>query len=107
MPLLCLFAVPLCVREFNTQKQLTLLTNAPKPEPATIVGTVVDINDDAIPGATVVLEGHTLRSPRTFVTKENGFFEFSGVGPETYQVKISVSNAFSYYDVRSCSGSPL
>ena len=83
--LLCLFAS----RNSTAQEQLALLPNAPKPEPGTIVGTVVDKNDDAIPGATVVLQGQTLKSARTLASNRNGFFEFNGVGPETYHVKIS------------------
>ena len=65
------------------------MPNTPKTEPGTILGTVVDINDDAIPAATVVLQGPTPRSPRTFVTNDKGFFEFNDVGPETYHVKVS------------------
>jgi hypothetical protein len=30
-----------------------VLPNAPRPEPGIIAGTVIDVNDDAIPGATV------------------------------------------------------
>lgn len=37
--LLCLFVS----RNFTAQEQLTLLPDAPKPEPGTIVDTVVDI----------------------------------------------------------------
>jgi hypothetical protein len=70
-------------RNSTAQEQLTLLANAPQPKPGTIVGTVVDVNDDAIPRATVVLQGITLKSPRTLVSNDKGFFEFNGVGPET------------------------
>jgi hypothetical protein len=83
--LLCLYTSRNC----RAQEQLALSPNAPKPESGIIAGTVVDTNDGAIPGATVVLQGPTLRSPRTFVTNDKGFFEFNGVGPETYHVKIS------------------
>ena len=83
--LLCLCAS----RNSTAQEQLTLLPNAPRPEPGIIVGTVIDVNDDAIPGATVILQGPTLKSPRTLVSNDNGFFEFNGVEPETYHVKIS------------------
>jgi len=86
------FVLFLCLcgsRKSTAQEQSTLLPNAPTPEPGIIVGTVVDINGDAVPGATVVLEGPTLKSPRTLVSNDNGFFEFNGVEPETYHVKIS------------------
>jgi Carboxypeptidase regulatory-like domain len=87
-----LFVFLLCVcasRSFAAQEQLALLPNAPRPKPVIIAGTVVDVNDDAIPGATVVLEGPTLQSPHTLVSNDNGFFEFNGVEPGTYHVKIS------------------
>jgi hypothetical protein len=86
--LLCLFVS----RNSTAQEQLTLLPDAPKPEPGTIVGTVVDIYDDPIPGATVVLQGPTLKSPRMFVTNDKGFFEFNGVAPEKYHVNISAQD---------------
>jgi hypothetical protein len=80
----------LCIsRNSTAQGQLALLPNAPQPTLGIIVGTVVDINDDAVPGATVVLQSRTLKSPRAFVTNDKGFFEFSDVGPETYHVQIS------------------
>ncbi|MFY9743977.1 MAG: carboxypeptidase-like regulatory domain-containing protein [Candidatus Sulfotelmatobacter sp.] len=85
VPLLCIFVSTNSI----AQKHLTLLPNAPRPEPGTIVGTVVDINDDAIPGATVVLQGPALKNPRTLTSNNNGFFEFNGVGPETCRVKVS------------------
>ena len=75
-------------RSSRAQQQLTLLPDAPNPQPATIVGTVVDVNDDAIPSATVVLQGSALKRPRTVVTDDEGFFEFHDIGPETYHVKI-------------------
>jgi hypothetical protein len=86
------FVLFLCLcgsKNSTAQEQLTLLPSSPTPEPGTIVGTVVDVNDDAIPSATVVLDGPTLKSPRTFVTNDEGLFEFNGVWPETYHVKIS------------------
>jgi hypothetical protein len=83
--LLCLYGS----RNSKAQEQLTLLPDAPRPAPGTIVGTVVDINDDAIPGATVVLQSASVKSRRTLVSNDQGFFEFNGVEPETYQVKIS------------------
>jgi hypothetical protein len=70
------------------QEQLLLVSDAPRPQPGVIVGTVVDVNDDAIPGATIILEGPTLQSPRTVVSNDKGFFQFNDVEPETYHVKI-------------------
>jgi hypothetical protein len=76
-------------RKANAQEQLPLLPDAPKPQPGVIVGTVVDVNDDAIPGATVILASPTVQSHRTVVSNDKGFFEFNDVEPETYHVTIS------------------
>jgi hypothetical protein len=71
------------------QEQLTPLPEAPKPQPGIIVGTAIDVNNDTVPGATVVLESPALKSRRTVVSNDNGFFEFKDVEPGTYQVTIS------------------
>jgi hypothetical protein len=74
----------------KAQEQLPLLPDAPRPQPGIIVGTVVDVNDDAVPGATVTLEGPVVRDSRTLVSNDNGFFEFKDLEPETaYHVTIS------------------
>ena len=73
----------------KAQEQLSLLPDAPKPQPGIIVGTVTDVNDDTVPGATVVLEGPALKDPRTVVSNDKGFFEFNEVEPgTTYHVTI-------------------
>jgi len=87
-----LFALLACLcgsGKSSAQEQRPLLSDAPRPQPGVIIGTVVDLNDDAIPGATVILESPTLKSPRKIVSNDKGFFEFNDVEPETYQVKIS------------------
>jgi Carboxypeptidase regulatory-like domain len=71
------------------QEQLLLVPDAPGPQPGVIVGTVVDVNDDAVPGANVVLASPTLKGARKAVSNDTGFFEFSDVEPETYRIKIS------------------
>jgi hypothetical protein len=85
------FALWLCLcgsKNSVAQEQLLLSSDAPKPQPGVIVGTVVDLNDDAIPGATVILESPSLKSPRTIASNDKGFFQFNDVEPESYQVKI-------------------
>ncbi len=73
-------AVPLAAQDVN----------APKPETGHITGTVTDVNDDPVPGATVVLEGPAPADPRTVVSNDNGFFEFNDLAPEIpYHVTIS------------------
>ncbi len=63
----------------EAQEQLTLLPDTPKAQPGIIVGTVVDVNNDTIPGATVTLEGPAVGDSRTLVSNDKGFFEFKGV----------------------------
>jgi len=64
-------------------------TNAPKPETGHITGTVSDENDDTLSGATVVLEGPSLKDPRKVLSDDNGFFEFDQLDPGTYRVTIT------------------
>jgi hypothetical protein len=86
------FALLVCLCGSWTSKaqvQPALLPEAPKPQPGIIVGTVTDLNSDAVTGATVTLEGPSLKVPRTVVSNQDGFFEFNDVEPETYQVTVS------------------
>src|ERR1700688_2316071 len=81
----------------KAQEQQPLLPDAPKPQPGIIVGTVVDVNDDAVPGATVTLQGPVVRDSRTLVSNDNGFFEFKDLEPETtYHVTISAQGFASW-----------
>jgi len=77
-------------KALKAQDHAILLPEPPKPQTGIVVGTVVDVNGDTVPGATVVLDGATLKGPRTIVSNNNGFFEFSNLDPETpYHVTIS------------------
>ncbi len=70
----CVFALVVCLcgsRTSKAQEQLTVLPDAPRPQPAIIVGTVTDVNDDTVPGATAVLEGPAPKVPRTVVTNDS------------------------------------
>lgn len=54
------------------------------------MGTVTDVNGDAIPNAMIVLREVEGNDPRTMVANENGLFQFSDVTPSvTYQLIIS------------------
>ena len=65
-------------------------TDATDPQKANIIGTVTDVNNDTVPGATVVLEGPVLRDHRTVVANYNGFFELKNLAPGTpYHVSIT------------------
>ena len=63
--------------------------SAPNPEKGRITGTVIDVHNDAISGASVVLESHLLKDPRNVVSDSNGFFEFDDLDPGTYNVGIN------------------
>jgi hypothetical protein len=64
--------------------------NPPKPEAGHMTGTVTDVNDDPVPGATVVLEGSALGDLRAVVSNNNGFFEFNDLEAGIpYHVTIS------------------
>jgi len=94
------FALMVCLcgsRTSKAQERLTLLPDAPKPQPGIIVGTVIDVNGDAVPGATVVLEGPVVRDPRAVVSNDNGFFEFNDLEPGTpYHVTIRAEGFASW-----------
>ena len=86
------FVLMICLGGSGTSKaqgQLTALPDAPKPQPGIVVGTVTDVNNDAVPGATVSLAGPALKDPRTAVSNDNGSFQFNDVEPGTYQVIVS------------------
>ena len=87
------FALSLCLCGSSlskAQEQLAVLPDAPRPQPGIIVGTVVDVNNDPVPSANVALQSATLKSPRTVVANENGFFEFNGLEPgNPYLVTIA------------------
>jgi hypothetical protein len=74
----------------KAQEQPTPLPDVPKAQTGIVVGTVTDVNDDTVAGATVVLEGPVQTDPRTVVTNGNGFFEFKDIEPgTTYHVTVS------------------
>src|SRR5271166_2890102 len=61
----------------------------PEDTPATIAATVIDPNNDPVPGATVVLQGPESSDRYTIMANERGFFEFHDLTPATpYQVTI-------------------
>jgi len=59
-------SIKLCVRAIIFCVSVTVAAvaqefSAPEPQTGTIVGTVVDVNDDPVPGANVVLDAPSLR----------------------------------------------
>ncbi len=72
----------------------------PDPQPGNISGTVTDVNDDAVVGATVVLQGPVTSDGRTVVTNDNGFFEVRDVTPGiSYDMTISASGFANWTSV--------
>lgn len=65
-------------------------TDKPELKPASVVGTVSDVNGDTVPDATVALDGNDGTDHHTVTANDNGYFEFHDLKPGTpYQVKIS------------------
>jgi hypothetical protein len=65
------FVLAVCLYGPGTSKaqELTLLPDAPKPQPGIIDGTVIDVNNDTVPGDTVV-HGHlNLKIKQLNITK--------------------------------------
>jgi hypothetical protein len=80
-----------------SQAEAAALPDAPKPQPGIIVGTAIDVNNDPVPGASVVLEGPSLTSPRTVLSNDNGFFEFHDLEPgSSYRVSVSAQGFASW-----------
>ena len=64
-------------------------TEAPDTRTGSILGTVVDGNNDTIPNATVVLQ-QPVGDPLTVVTKDDGSFAFHNVTPGiAYQISVA------------------
>ncbi len=65
-------------------------TSGPETQTGTISGTVTDVNGDAVPGATVVLEGPSPSDHASVTTNENGFFQLHNLNPGTpYHIAVS------------------
>jgi hypothetical protein len=70
---------------------------SPDRMPGTIIGTVVDVNGDTVPGATVVLRDLDANIDRAQVASENGFFSFQRVNPGIpYQVSVTAKDFASW-----------
>jgi hypothetical protein len=68
--------------------------DATKPAAGRITGTVTDVNDDIVAGATVVLKGPVSGDPRTVLSDGDGFFQLQDLEPGTYSVGIT-ANGFA------------
>jgi len=84
------------LRTSAAQESKGPLPDAPKPEPGILVGTVVDVNNDTVPQATVALQDPARNSVRTLASNDNGFFEFKDIEPGTYHVSIAAQGFASW-----------
>jgi len=90
------FALVLCLSGTRMSQSQEPVPALQMPQSGTIVGTVIDVNNDAITNATVVLQGGALENPRTLRSNDNGFFEFDNLGPATYHVAIRAQGFASW-----------
>jgi Carboxypeptidase regulatory-like domain len=75
---------------FLSEAGLAQSVSAPPPQTGTIIGTVFDLNEDVVSGATVALEGPSPSDRKSILTNDNGFFHFDQVNPATpYHVSIT------------------
>jgi hypothetical protein len=66
---LCWFACTAMAQKFSV----------PKPASGSIVGTVTDVQDEVVPGASVVLDCGGASGQQKATTNQSGFFSFSAV----------------------------
>jgi hypothetical protein len=67
----------------------------PKPRGGSIIGTVTDVQDDVVPGATAVLDGRGTGGQQKATTNQYGLFSFSAVPPgASYHITIH-ANGFA------------
>jgi Carboxypeptidase regulatory-like domain len=90
---LCLLILILSVAA--TGAAVAQQVSAPGPQTGTIIGTVIDVNDGMVPGATVALASPSLPAPQHVVTNDDGFFQLDHVKAGIpYLVTIS-ANGFA------------
>jgi hypothetical protein len=64
--------------------------SAPEPQTGTIIGTVTDVDDGTIRGATVSLQDPSLADPQRVQTGDDGFFKLDHLNPGIpYHVTVS------------------
>ncbi len=69
--------------------------SAPDPQTGTVTGTVTDVNGDAVPGATIVLEDPSANDHPTVTANENGYFQLKNLNPGIpYRITVT-ANGFA------------
>ena len=69
--------------------------SAPDPEAGTITGTVLDVNGDAVPGATIALEGPSVSDHPTVVANDSGYFQLKNLNPGVPYHIVVTANGFA------------
>ncbi len=84
------------------------------PELRTVHGTVIDTNENPVATAVVYLKNMKTQSVKTYITREDGLYRFSGLDPNVdYQIHaqhnemVSVTRTISSYDSRRDIDLPL
>jgi hypothetical protein len=88
------FAAPLLAEDANALASNPAVDATAKP--GHITGTVTDVNEGTVPGATVVLAGPNLADSRKVVSSDTGYFEFKDVPAGTYSVTITAEGFDSW-----------
>lgn len=85
-------ALVACLLSLSFLPAFSQQVSAPTPQPASIIGTVTDVQNDAVPGATVELTGPAPADNHTVTADDNGFFAFRDLRPGvSYRISIHVS----------------
>jgi hypothetical protein len=85
----CLVLAGLCTATITPAQN----ASAPDPQPATITGTVLDVNGGVVSGATVALHGSKADEQRFATTGDNGFFQLTNVCPDVdYRITVDALN---------------
>src|SRR5690348_5065793 len=76
----CRLVFAICFVGFSAMPLCGQQSGAPQPQPA-IIGTVTDIQNEAIPDAGITLEGPAPADHAAAKSNAEGFFRFSGLRP--------------------------
>jgi hypothetical protein len=72
--------------------------SAPEPQTGSISGTVTDVDNDIVPGSTVVIDGPAPSDHRAVVANDSGSFMLNGLHPAvSYHLTVS-ANGFADWD---------
>lgn len=86
----CLCLIVFCLFVFGGAE--AQLVSAPEPQTGAIAGTVVDVNDGIVPGATVEVTGPSVADMQEVVTGDDGFFRLEHVRAGVpYHVTVKAS----------------